>query len=124
MFTWERQAFDWTQRVITNFRKALDLECDSRTDDELRSILTLLVKEQGLDLLIKDMQHQIDDQFSLIRRQRDHLEKMESQYRHLLTVMAISIESEPKKAVAQQAKSKGPDLSSEKPSNVIEFKKQ
>lgn len=124
MFTWEKRAFEWTQRVIASFRGAIADSCRNQTDDELRAILTFLIKEQGLDLFVKDMQHQIDDQFNLIRRQRDHIEKLDIQYKKLLSLMSETIESEYRRPERKSGKTKSADVKLELPSNVIEFKRQ
>jgi hypothetical protein len=124
MSIWEKRALNWTDQTIDTFRSALEYKVDHRTDDELRSILTYVSKEQGVDLIIKEMHHQIDVQLSIIRRQRDVIDAVNARYDNLLQLMSESIESDADLTTRDKPKAKKKSAAKGNDSNVIEFKKR
>jgi hypothetical protein len=124
MSIWEQRALNWTERTIDTFRLALEYKSEHRTDDELRGILTYVSKEQGVDLIIKEMHNQITVQLDIIRRQRDVIDAVNVRYNNLLQIMSESIEEETSLAIRRKPKEKKKTALPKKDSNVIEFKKR
>lgn len=124
MSTWEQRALDWTDHAIDTFRSALKYKTSRRTDDELRSILTYVSKEQGVDLIIKEMHHQITVQLEIIKRQRDVIDAANVRHNNLMELLAKLGGSEKLHKTGEKIKKKEKPAPKEKVSNVIAFKKK